>query len=30
DRHQATLVKREAKAEQRVADDRSGRLVADD
>ena len=30
DRHQATLVKREAKAEQRVADDRSGRLLADD
>ncbi len=30
DRHQAELVKREAKAEQRVADDRSGRLLADD
>lgn len=30
DRHQATLVKREARAEQRVTDDRSGRLQPDE
>ncbi len=30
DRHQATLAKREARAEQRVADDRSGTLSARD
>lgn len=30
DRHQANAVKREARSEQRVADDRSGRLVQED
>lgn len=30
DRHQANVVKREARSEQRIADDRSGRLVQED